>query len=331
VVVAAVIKPHLIHLSYNGNTDEIFLKLLASQPKLFNNNFQLLREITRLDEESFNHYWRVFISSLSSEESTEAMRLILRLKDSTCYSGEISALVNELRNQTPLYEKSGTLTDWVNLKDNFEEVISSLVKIKGDSLFNLDSFRLVKRQKATDIFNLRFTNGVADPKDVEWWEDFNQLCIDMKFLNKLKTEWDKLSDEERQRIKILFVGEGKDQKTLEEFMEEDFSAICLELQETLIELCSGSPLTKEYLLGHHWCYSEYTRLLEKNHITLKNELEFINALDEFLDSSMKLTSGTLAERSKVRNDMFNKLVTKENMIRWIKNGYKFIIKGIEEE
>jgi len=153
----------------------------------------------------------------------------------------------------------------------------------------------------------------------------------MKFLNKLKTEWGKLSDEERQAIKILFVGEGKDQKTLEEFMEEDFSAICEELQETLIELCSGSPFTKEYLLGHHWCYSEYTRLLEKNHITLKNELEFINALDEFLDSSMKLTSGTLAERSKVRNDMFNKLVTKENMIRWIKNGYKFMIKGIEEE
>jgi hypothetical protein len=114
---------------------------------------------------------------------------------------------------------------------------------------------------------------------------------------------------------------------------KDFNSYLIEevKEETLIELCSGSPFSKEYLLGHHWCYSEYTRLLEKNHITLKNELEFINALDEFLDSSMKLTSGTLAERSKVRNDMFNKLVTKENMIRWIKNGYKFIIKGIEEE
>jgi hypothetical protein len=145
--------------------DEIFLKLLSSQPKLFNNNFQLLREITRLDEESFNQYFRVFISNLSSEESREAMHLILRLKDTNGYSGEISALVNELRNQTPLYENSAILKKWVNSKYDFEEVISSLIKIKGDSLSDLDDFRLVKSDKASEMFNRRFTNGVINPKD----------------------------------------------------------------------------------------------------------------------------------------------------------------------
>jgi len=148
----------------------------------------------------------------------------------------------------------------------------------------------------------------------------------MKFLNKLKTEWDKLSDEEREVMKMVYIGEGKDRKTLEEFMEEDFLMTHQKLKEILTQVCSGAPFNNEYLLGHHWCYSEYTRLLEKYDITLKNELEFINALDEFLDSSMKLTSGTPAEKSKVRNDMFNKLFTKENMTRWVKNGYRFVIK-----
>ena len=252
-------------VSCNGNIDEIFLKLLSSQAKLFNNNFQLLRELTGLDQESFNSYLRVFIGSLRREESINAMRIIL--KDSTCYSGEISALVNELRNQTPLYKKSGILIDWQNSKYNLEEVISSLVKIKGDSLFNLNSFRLVKRQKATDIFNLRFTHGVADPRDVEWWKDFNQLCIEIKFLEAFQTEWIHLSYEERQAMKIVFI--GQDQKTVEEFMDEDLLITHRKLTETLQDICQDAPFNKQYLLDNHWCYSEYSILLEKNNITLK--------------------------------------------------------------
>ena len=162
-------------VSYNGTTDELFLKLLSSQPKLFNNNFQLLREITKLDEKSFDQYFRVFIGSLRSEESTNAMALILKLKDTSGYCGEISALVNELGNQIPLYEESATLKKWRDSKYDFEEVISSLIKIKAGSLSDLNDFRLVKSDKASEMFNRRFTNGVINPVDVRWWKYFNQL------------------------------------------------------------------------------------------------------------------------------------------------------------
>jgi len=162
------------------------------------------------------------------------------------------------------------------------------------------------------MFNLRFTNGVAYPRDVEWWNSFNQLCIDMKSLDQLEIEWTDLFDEEKEVMKIVSIG---GYQTLNQFMNKDLLIIRDKLRKILEKICLGSPFDKEYLLGHQWCYSEYGILLEKNNITLKNELEFIKALNEFLDYSMKLTSGTPAERSKVRKDMFNKLLTKENMIR----------------
>jgi hypothetical protein len=253
-------------VSYNGNADEIFLKLLASQPKLFNNNFQLLREITRLDKKSFDQYFRVFISSLRSEESREAMHLILRLKDTNGYCGEISALVNELRNQIPLYEKSATLNKWRNSKYDFEEVISSLIKIKADSLFDLNDFRLVKSDKASEMFNRRFINGEINPVDVKWWKSFNQLCVDIKYLEQLKVQWTDLSDREKEVMKIVSIGENQ---TLNHFMINDFSVTHEKLRQLLENICQDAPFNNEYLLGHDWCYSEYSILLEKNNITLK--------------------------------------------------------------
>jgi hypothetical protein len=322
VVVAAVIKPHLIHLSYNGNTDEIFLKLLASQPKLFNNNFQLLREITRLDEKSFDQYFRVFISSLRSEKSREAMHLILRLKDTNGYSGEISALVNELRNQTPLYENSAILKKWVNSKYDFEEVISSLIKIKGDSLSDLDDFRLVKSDKASEMFNLRFTNGVINPVDVRWWKSFNQLCIELKYLEQLEKQWINLSEEEKEVMKSIFIGE---KQTLNHFMINDFSETREKLKGTLKDICAGAPFENEYLLGHDWCYSEYSILLEKNNITLKNQLNVINDFSEVLTSLIKFRHGSVEDRIKIKCQILNYIYDNNLLVIWVGSGYIYFL------
>ena len=309
-------------VSYNGTTDELFLKLLSSQPKLFNNNFQLLREITRLDEESFDQYFRVFISSLSSEESREAMHLILRLKDTNGYSGEISALVNQLRNPTPLHENSAILKKWVNSKYDFEEVISSLIKIKGDSLSDLDDFRLVKSDKASEMFNLRFTNGVINPVDVRWWKSFNQLCIELKYLDQLEKQWINLSEKEKEVMKSVFIGE---KQTLNHFMINDFSETREKLEETLKDICAGAPFENEYLLGHDWCYSEYSIVLKKNGITLKNQLDIINDLSHVLTILTKLSSeSSPMERLKMKKRIFNYLFNSDTIIKFLKKGYNFL-------
>jgi hypothetical protein len=312
-------------VSYNGTTDEIFLKLVSSQPKLFNNNFELLREITGLDEKSFDQYFHVFISTLSSEESREAMHLILRLKDSTCYSGEISALVNELRNQTPLYENSAILKKWRNSKYDFEEVISSLIKIKGDSLSDLDDFRLVKSDKASEMFNRRFINGVINPVDVRWWKSFNQLCVDIKYLEQLKAQWTELSDAEKEVMKRVFIGE---KQTLNHFMINDFSATHRRLKETLKDICAGAPFDNEYLLGHDWCYSEYSFLLEKNNITLKNQLNVINDFSELLTSLIKFRHGSVEDRLKIKCQILNYIYDKNLLVIWVGSGYIYFLAGL---
>ena len=309
-------------VSYNGNADEIFLKLLASQPKLFNNNFQLLREITRLDKKSFDQYFHVFISSLSSEESREAMHLILRLKDTNGYCGEISALVNELRNQTPLYENSAILKKWRNSKYDFEEVISSLIKIKGDSLSDLDDFRLVKSDKASEMFNLRFTNGVINPVDVRWWKSFNQLCIELKYLEQLEKQWINLSDAEKEVMKSIFIGE---KQTLNHFMINDFSETREKLKGTLKDICAGAPFENEYLLGHDWCYSEYSILLEKNNITLKNQLNVINDFSEVLTSLIKFRHGSVEDRIKIKCQILNYIYDKNLLVIWVGSGYIYFL------
>jgi hypothetical protein len=312
-------------VSYNGNADEIFLKLLASQPKLFNNNFQLLREITRLDEESFDQYFHVFTRSLRSEESLRAMYVILKLKDTNGYCGEISALVKELRNQTPLYEKSAILKKWRNSKDDFEEVISSLIKIKGDSLFDLNDFRLVKSDKASEMFNRRFTNGVINPVDVRWWKSFNQLCAEIKFLDQLEKQWINLSEEEKEVMKSVFIGE---KQTLNHFMINDFSETREKLEETLKDICAGAPFDNEYLLGHDWCYSEYSILLEKNNITLKNQLNVINDFSELLTSLIKFRYGSVEDRIKIKCQILNYIYDKNLLVIWLGGAYIYFTAGL---
>lgn len=300
-------------VSYNGTTDELFLKLLSSQPKLFNNNFQLLREITKLDEKSFDQYFRVFIGSLRSEESTNAMALILKLKDTSGYCGEISALVNELGNQIPLYEESATLKKWRDSKYDFEEVISSLIKIKAGSLSDLNDFRLVKSDKASEMFNRRFTNGVVNPIDARWWEYFNQLCTDIKYLEQLKAQWEDLSDAEKEVIKNVYIGENQ---TLNHFMMNDFSVTLRMLNKTLEEVCAVAPFDNAYLLGHDWCYSEYSSLLEKNDITLKNQLNVINDFSEFLTALIKFRYGSVEDRMRIKCRILNYIYDKNLLLIW---------------
>jgi hypothetical protein len=67
-------------------------------------------------------------------------------------------------------------------------------------------------------------------------------------------------------MKFVYIGENQ---TLNHFMINDFSMTRRKLKEFLKDICEGAPFDNEYLLGHDWCYSEYSTLLEKNNITLK--------------------------------------------------------------
>ena len=182
---------------------------------------------------------------------------------------EIYVLLKDLEKVRPCYGEKSTLIMWANLKCNFKEVVPSLLKINDgyfDNIHNLDRFRLVKSQKATEIFNLRFKNGVSNPRDVEWWKDFNQLCFDIKFLTACQNEWATLSHEQKQILGSVYLEKNL---TLRDFMTYDISTVRRMLIIVLKDVCKQAPFDKQYLLDNLWCYSEYVILLEKNNITLK--------------------------------------------------------------
>jgi len=195
----------------------------------------------------------------------------------------------------------------------FEEVISSLIKIKAGSLSDLNDFRLVKSDKASEMFNRRFTNGVVNPIDARWWEYFNQLCTDIKYLEQLKAQWEDLSDAEKEVIKNVYIGENQ---TLNHFMMNDFSVTLRMLNKTLEEVCAVAPFDNAYLLGHDWCYSEYSSLLEKNDITLKNQLNVINDFSEFLTALIKFRYGSVEDRMRIKCRILNYIYDKNLLLIW---------------
>ena len=180
-------------------------------------------------------------------------------------------------------------------------------------MFDLNDFRLVKSDKATEMFNRRFTNGVINPVDVRWWKSFNQLCTETKFLDQLEKQWINLSEEEKEVMKSVFIGE---KQTLNHFMINDFSETRDKLEETLKDICASAPFDNEYLLGHDWCYSEYSILLEKNDITLKNQLNVINDFSELLTALIKFRYGSVEDRIKIKCQILNYIYDKNLILIW---------------
>ena len=308
----------------DGTIDEIVLRLFSSQPKLFNNNFEILRELTGLDQESFGFFMSLFRNRLTGK-SQAGIDFILTYP--TCnYSGEIYALLEDLGEVRPCYgEKSTLITSWVDVKSNFKEVVPSLLKINDgyfDNIYNLDQFRLVKSQKATDMFNLRFKYGVFNPRDIEWWKDFNQLCADIKFLTACQEEWAILSDEQKQILGSVCLGKNY---TLKRFMTNDISTIRHNLEEVLRDLCKEAPFDKEYLLDNTWCYSDYSNLLEKKDIILRPPLNFVFDLNNMLTTAIKFKSESPEERVKVKYRIMNYIYDKGLIKLWLGAAYTYFI------
>ena len=298
--------------------DEIFLKLISSQPKLFNNNFELLRELTGLDPDSFGFLMSLFRGKLN-QKSQAAIDFVST--HPTCYAGEIYALTKDLKKTTPSHQKESALMQWGSPRYNFEEVLSSLLTT-DEYLMTLDNFRVTKSQNATEIFYLRFTDGLVNEIDVAWWNDFNKLCIDIKYLDALQTQWTSLSDEQKKIVGSVCIEKNN---TLNQFMLHDISPIHKALIESLENICEDAPFTKEYLLGHDWCYSEYSIVLKKNGITPKNQLDIINDLSQVLTILMKLSSeSSPMERLKMKKRIFNYLFSSDNIIKYLKKGYNFL-------
>lgn len=189
---------------------------------------------------------------------------------------EIYALLKDVGEVRLCYGEKSTLIMWAILKCNFKEVLPSLLKINdgyldNNHIYHLDDFRLVKSQKATEMFHLRFKNGVANPTEVNWWDDFNQLCVDLKFLTACEKEWATLSHEQKQILGSVYLGKNLNGKNLRlmDFMTHHISSIRRNLKIVLKDVCKQAPFDKQYLLDNLWCYSEYVILLEKNNITLK--------------------------------------------------------------
>jgi len=311
----------------DGTIDEVVLRLFSSQPKLFNNNFKLLRELTGLDPASFDFIMSLFKNRLTGK-SQAGIDFISTYP--TCnYSGEIYALLEDLAKVRPCYEeKSVLITSWVDVKRNFKEVVPSLLKINGgyfDNRYNLDRFRLVKSQKANDIFSLRSKNGVTNQSDVEWWKDFNQLCVDLKFLTACKKQWAILSDEQKQVLGSVSLGKNH---TLEDFMTHDISNICSNLEDVLQEVCDGAPFDKGYLLDHIWCYSEYSNLLEEKNIILKNELNAINDFSKLLDVLIKSKSESAKDRMKIKYHIMNYVYDKGLIQLCLGSAYTYFVASV---
>jgi hypothetical protein len=97
----------------------------------------------------------------------------------------------------------------------------------------------------------------------------------------------------------------------------DFSATHRKLKATLQGICEGAPFDNEYLLGHDWCYSEYSFLLEKNDITLKNQLNVINDFSELLTALIKFRYGSVEDRIKIKCQILNYIYDKNLILIWV--------------
>jgi len=311
-------------VSCDGTIDEIVLKLFSSQPKLFNNNFALLRELTGLDSESFGFLMSLFRNRLTGK-SQEGIDFILTYPKCN-YSGEIYDLLKNLGEVRPCYgEKSTLITKWVDVKCNFKEVVPSLLEINDDyfdNIDNLDDFRLVKSQKANDIFNLRFKSGVTNPSDVEWWKDFNQLCFDIKLVTACQNQWATLSHEQKQILGSVYLGKNR---RLKDFMTHDISTVRYNLEKVLQDICQDAPFNKQYLLDNHWCYSEYSNLLEENNITLKDQLHFVSDLNNILTMAIQFKSESVEERVKVKYRIANYIYDKGLIHIWFGSACGYFI------
>jgi len=311
-------------VSCDGTIDEIVLKLFSSQPKLFNNNFALLRELTGLDPESFGFHMSLFRNRLTGK-SQAGIDFILTYPKCN-YSGEIYALMEDLKEIRPCYgEKAVLITSWLDVKSNFKEAVPSLLNINGDyfdNIHNLDHFRLVKSQKATEIFNLRFKNGVSNPRDFEWWKYFNQLCFDIKLLTACQNQWATLSHEQKQILGSVYL--GKDRR-LKDFMTHEISTIRHNLELVLEDVCKQAPFDKEYLLDNTWCYSEYSILLDEKDIILRNPLNFVSDLSNILTMAIQFKSESVEERVKVKYRIVNYLYDKGLIHLWFGSAGGYLI------
>jgi hypothetical protein len=301
-------------VSCDGDVNKMFLKLLYSQPKLFNNNLELFRRLTGLDESNFEYHLGIFRRGLTEIESIAAMDFIVGNTNKN--SGELYALVNDLGRTTPLYNKQ-PLRTWGELKLNFEPMLSSLLKTTN-GLVSLDPFRLAASRKATEIFDLRFTDGLVDEIDARWWGDFNQLCIDLKFLNALKLEWNSLSEKQ---IEILSPLPLTKDLTLHTFMTHELPVIKSVLESSLKRLCFNAPIDEEYL-SDNWCCSDYGVLLSNHNISVTNRLDLVNELKSVFDTASKMVGGKPHEKEEAKNHLLNHLVTKENAMKLAKKGFK---------
>ena len=115
-------------------------------------------------------------------------------------------------------------------------------------------------------------------------------------------------------MKIVFIGE---KQTLNHFMINDFSVTHRMLNKTLQKICEGAPFDNEYLLGHDWCYSEYSILLEENKITLKNQLNVINDFSELLTALINFRHGSVEDRMRIKCRILNYIYDKNLLLIWV--------------